>query len=78
MTAFDGLLTSEMVVEVEYESVPDAPSPFSIIFPTPGEEVSELSVIFEWEEATDPDEGDAVSYTLFLESERGIRKKCGK
>ena len=65
VTANDGYLTSEITVLVDFESVPDAPNPFNIIYPSPGLEIATLNVVFEWEEAIDPDEGDIVSYTLF-------------
>ena len=65
VTANDGYLTSEITVSVDFESVPDTPNPFNIIYPSPGLEIATLNVVFQWEEAIDPDEGDIVSYTLF-------------
>ena len=65
VTANDGYLTSEITVSVDFESVPDTPNPFNIIYPSPGLEIATLNVVFQWEEAIDPDEGDIVSYTLY-------------
>ena len=45
------------------------PNPFSLISPGAGDTLLEGNIVFEWEEAVDPDPGDAVAYALLLDSD---------
>ncbi|MBZ0264328.1 T9SS type A sorting domain-containing protein, partial [bacterium] len=47
-----------------YAEVPDAPNAFTLLSPADGSEIDILGPTLSWEEATDIDHGDLVSYDL--------------
>lgn len=48
---------------------PHAPRPFTLLAPANGDTVLTDSLIFQWQQALDPDSGDTVRYTMQLSSD---------
>lgn len=48
------------------------PEPFSLISPTDGDTVWQLSATLTWHQTTDPDPGDTLTYSLFWDTESGF------
>ncbi len=48
--------------------VPDPPDDFSLVSPANYETIHLTSIMFEWQAATDPDPGDYLEYTVYLDS----------
>ncbi len=47
-------------------TIVDAPSSFSLLGPANGSTTTSTSVVFTWQESTDPDAGDVVTYDVYV------------
>jgi hypothetical protein len=50
-----------------YTYVVEPPSAFSLLNPNDDSTVEETSILLSWQQATDPDPGDMVTYTVYLD-----------
>ena len=57
--------TLEDVTITMYPTWEHPPDPFDLLSPAEGQAIAALSVTLDWEDATDPDVGDYVTYTLW-------------